>query len=367
VSKIALIVPGGVDRSGTQRVVPALLWLIERLAHQHELHVFALRQERRASSYPLLGATVHNVGWGWPRSRALLQIVREHARGPIDLFHAVWVAAPGLIAVVAGKALRRPAVLHIAGGELVTLDDIGYGGRRTRRGRLQVASALRGATRITVPSEPMREAAAALGYAAQRLPLGVDRERWPARPPRPRDPSHAARLIHVASLNRVKDQATLLRALAHLRAQRVEFLLDVVGVDTLGGEVQRMAAALDLVGCIEFHGFLTQDRLRPLVERADLMLISSRHEAGPVVVLEAGLAGVPTVGTAVGHVDEWAPGAAVAVPVGNAARLAAETAALLADEGRRQRLAAAAQARALREDADWTAREVLQIYADLMG
>ena len=30
--RIALITPGGVDRSGTHRVIPCLLWLIERLA-----------------------------------------------------------------------------------------------------------------------------------------------------------------------------------------------------------------------------------------------------------------------------------------------------------------------------------------------
>jgi hypothetical protein len=27
--KIALVVPGGVDRSGSERVIPCLLWLIE--------------------------------------------------------------------------------------------------------------------------------------------------------------------------------------------------------------------------------------------------------------------------------------------------------------------------------------------------
>ena len=35
---------------------------------------------------------------------------------------------------------------------------------------------------------------------------------------------------------------------------------------------------------------------------ADLFWLTSRHEAGPVAVLEAAVAGVPTVGTAVGQV-----------------------------------------------------------------
>jgi hypothetical protein len=40
------------------------------------------------------------------------------------------------------------------------------------------------------------------------------------------------------------------------------------------------------------------------------MVVSSRHEAGPVAVLAAAVAGVPTIGTCVGHIAERAPSAA---------------------------------------------------------
>ena len=45
--KLAIVTPGGVDESGTERVIPAFLWLIERLARRHDVHVFALSQEPR--------------------------------------------------------------------------------------------------------------------------------------------------------------------------------------------------------------------------------------------------------------------------------------------------------------------------------
>ena len=96
-----------------------------------------------------------------------------------------------------------------------------------------------------------------------------------------------------------------------------------------------------------------------------LLLVTSRHEAGPLVLLEAAVAGVPTVGTAVGHLTEWAPDAAVAVPVGDSAALASETAALLRNEERRLTIAAAAHARALREDADFTARATAALYGEI--
>jgi glycosyltransferase involved in cell wall biosynthesis len=145
----------------------------------------------------------------------------------------------------------------------------------------------------------------------------------------------------------------------------LEFEMDVVGDDTLQGEIPAMAGRLGLSARVRFHGFLPQRQLLGLVEAAHLMIVSSRHEAGPLAMLEAGVEGVPTVGTAVGHVAEWAPHAAVSVPVGDWAALARATAEVLGDEDLRLRLARAAFRRATEEDADYTARGFEAIYAGL--
>ena len=60
--KIALVVPGGVDASGTDRVIPAFVWLIERLARRHVVHVFAMHQSPEPANWTLFGADVHNIG-----------------------------------------------------------------------------------------------------------------------------------------------------------------------------------------------------------------------------------------------------------------------------------------------------------------
>jgi glycosyltransferase involved in cell wall biosynthesis len=359
--RIALVVPGGVDRSGEQRVIPALLALVERLAQRHDVHVFALRQEASAGEWPLLGATIHNIGDGWTRLRAIRAIAGEHRRAPFDAIHAIFSGSCGLVAVIAAMALRVRSVVHIAGGELVALHDIGYGGRRRWISRLREAMVLRMADSVTAASAPIIASLRDLGIAAQRVPLGVDLRAWPASPPR-RRADGPARLIHVASLNRVKDQPTLLRALSILARQGHAFTADLVGVDTLHGEMQALAAALGLEGCVRFHGFRTQRELRPMLAAADLLVLSSRHEAGPLVALEAAIAGVPTVGTAVGHLAEWAPSAGSAVPVGYAGALAATMAEVLGDVALRLRLAASAQELAMREDADCTARAFEALY-----
>jgi glycosyltransferase involved in cell wall biosynthesis len=166
----------------------------------------------------------------------------------------------------------------------------------------------------------------------------------------------------VASLNRVKDPVTLVHALRQLAARGVVFEMTFVGEDTLDGEIQNLARRLGLGDRLTFAGFMPQRALHALVAQADLMMMASRHETGPVAVLEAAALGVPTVGTAVGHLAEWAPHAAVAVPPGDAAALAGAAQELLTDEPRRLAVAHAAQQIALAEDADFTAREVLELY-----
>ena len=60
--RIALVVAGGFDESGSDRVIPSLLWLVERLARQHEVVVYVLRYLQTPRRYPLRGATIHDLG-----------------------------------------------------------------------------------------------------------------------------------------------------------------------------------------------------------------------------------------------------------------------------------------------------------------
>ncbi|MBI4503415.1 MAG: glycosyltransferase [Gemmatimonadetes bacterium] len=365
--KIGLVVVGGLARDPAHGAIPALHWLVECLARGHDLHGFTLYGAPRPERYQMLGATIHHAGAPPVPLRVFLAIVAEHRRSPFDLLHAFWLVPGGAVAAMAGRVLGVPVLAHAAGGEFVAFPDIGYGHQLYWKGRLWARIALAGARRISAASAGMIEPIERLGYHADRIPLGVDVARWPPVAPRPRDPASPARIVHVASLNRVKDQITLLRAARRLADQSVDFRLDIAGADTLHGVVEQQARELGLGDRICFHGFLPHERLHQLVRSADLLWISSRHEAGPLAVLEAAVVGVPAVGTAVGHIAEWAPDAAVAVPVGDAEALARETVGLLRDDDRRMALASEAQRRALAQDADWTAARFEQIYAETIA
>jgi glycosyltransferase involved in cell wall biosynthesis len=363
--RIALIIPGGVDPSGV-RVIPVLLTLIRRLARDHDVQVFNTHQEPDPGGWPLEGAQIHNIGLPRTAWRALRAILKEHRKAPFQIMQSIWAGPWGALAVCAGKLTRVPSAVHVAGGELVGLSDIDYGGCCTWRGRLYQSAVLRFATRVTAPSEMICRLVAHHGVQAQRLPLGVDLDRWPLRQPRARGRDEPPRLVHIASLNRVKDQGTLLRALRVLADREYDFCIDIVGEDILDGEIQALAEDLDLGQRVQFHGYLVHDRLRPVIEAAHVAVISSRHEAGPITLLEAAVAGVPTVGTAVGHIAEWSPDAALAVPCQDPVALADAIQSLLDDEDLRMRLANEALFRASQMDADQTALAFRQLYHDIL-
>lgn len=372
-----MVVPGGVDRGGEERVIPALLWLIEGLAERHRVTVVALGQEERASRYPLLGATVLNVAAERAGPR---QLVRQVARavhaagreGRPDVVHGLWASVSGLAAVLAARRHGVPSVVHAAGGELVSLPAIGYGGARGRGGRWIAAGALRGATAVTVASDWMAQHVRSCGYRVDAvIPLGVDTERFAPGPVAGRATDRAGcaapyRLVSVADLNPVKDHDTMLGALAVLRERRIPVELDLIGTDTLHGRVARRAATAG--GAVRCHGFVPSRALPALLRRADLHVIASRHDAGPVSVLEAAACGLATVGTRVGHVADLAaahPPGAVAVPVGHPAKLGEAIAELLTDAPRRSAMAAVARRFALDHDRHATVDAFEALYARL--
>ena len=285
----------------------------------------------------------------------------------MDVLHALWMHPQGTTAALAGALLRRPVLLHVNGGDLTDLPAIGFGGRASLPGRARLRLARAGAAHVTVPSESMARRARELGFRAERLTLGVPLDRWPVRSPQPREAGAPFRLLSVGSLNRVKDHATLLRATAQVRTAGVPVRVDFVGEDTLGGAPARLAAELGVADVVHFHGFLPHAELRAHYEAAHALVVSSRHEADPIAALEAAVAGLPVIGSAVGHLSEWAPEGALVCPPGNPAALAACMATVGDDEVLRLRLATAAQKHAVRHDADAAAARVLTLYDRLVN
>src|SRR5262245_57768601 len=351
--RIGFITPG-FSASEADWCIPALLDLVRELARDNEVHVFTLRYPHHRSSYPVYGATIHAFGGalvgGAGRvpllGRALAGISRQARRRRFDVLHGLWADEPGFLAVAAGRLLGTPAVVSLLGGELVAMPDICYGGQLSRINRWLIRLALRGAGYVTAGSAYLRQLAQAQ-VSADRLrtaPLGVDTALFhPDTESASPASSEEIKLLHVASLSPVKDQATLLRAAARLQAQGRSVVLELVGAGALEPTLRALAAQLGVE--VRFRGAVSHDQLPLIYRSGSLFVLSSRYEAQCMAALEAAACGLPVAGTCVGIVPELAPDAAAMAPPGDPAALAEAIAGVLNDPGRRSIMGRAARAR----------------------
>lgn len=238
--KIALIGPGGVSNDAMY-TIPALMWLVDRLAKRHCVKVYTLHRSPAPIREHVMGAEVMNDGGALRHLRTIQAIRAEHARAPFDVVHSIWAGAVGLVGALAARCIARPHLVHLAGGELATLHEIHYGGGLSLRHRCMNRWVLRRAAVVSAASAPIIELARAVGVHAVRIPLGVDREVFPPRAPVARDPSRPVRLVQVGSLNLIKDQAMLLRALSKLVAAGRDVELDLVGIDGMNGVIHALS------------------------------------------------------------------------------------------------------------------------------
>lgn len=382
--RIAIVVPGGVGADGVHAVVPALLSLVERLAVRHDVLVVATNQVAEPAAHQLRGARVVCLGAlrrsPVGRFRAAWRGVTTIHLFRADVIHALWLGPSSTLAVAAGALLRVPVVASIGGGELVALPRIHYGGALTRRGRWHATLAIRRAAVMTAGSRAALEPLLPRRPDARWLPLGAEPQpaeaatleapaAGRAEPPA-EAPDRPTRLLVVASVNRVKGPDVILEAFARTRAELGDAIeLEWIGEDTLRGGAQALARAIGVAGAVTFSGFRPHAEVLAAWSRTDLAIQGSWHESQGVAVLEAAMAGVPTIGTAVGLVAELAnrqPPAAIAVPPGDAAALGSAVVDAATDPELLRALGATARAWARAHDADWTAAAFEAIYAEVV-
>jgi glycosyltransferase involved in cell wall biosynthesis len=164
----------------------------------------------------------------------------------------------------------------------------------------------------------------------------------------------ASDLLFVGELRRLKGVDVLIEALALLAGAGRRVSATIVGSGPEAAEFQMLARARGL-GDVTFPGALPA---REAFARARILVVPSRAESLPYIVLEAAAAGVPMLATDVGGVPEiFGPHRALLLPAGDPAKLAAAIGVALADSARTLALA---QALRERVRADFSAEAMVE-------
>jgi glycosyltransferase involved in cell wall biosynthesis len=188
------------------------------------------------------------------------------------------------------------------------------------------------------------------------IPNGVDREELRAfagRDPPPPWPSGGLRLLACGRLVPQKGFDILLRAFSIARGRGLDASLLVLGEGAERAALERLRGELGLDGAVALPGHATNPF--PAMGHADLLVLSSRYEGFPLVLLEALALGKPVVAAAcpAGPRDLLEGGAGVLVPPRDAEALAAAILDVARDPARRAELSRRAAERA--DDYRWPA------------
>ena len=114
----------------------------------------------------------------------------------------------------------------------------------------------------------------------------------------------ALRVIYVARLTKIKNHGLLLRAVAGVKAKRVEVKVTLVGSGPLRGDIEGMVKQLGLEDQVELLGEVPYEQLPELYQAADVAVVASDYESFGFVVLEAMACGLPVLSTRVGIIPE---------------------------------------------------------------
>ncbi|NJD09170.1 MAG: glycosyltransferase family 4 protein [Gemmatimonadetes bacterium] len=151
-----------------------------------------------------------------------------------------------------------------------------------------------------LPVEAVSESTAAdlaeRGFRRDRMAVienGVDIEYYVPDPTVTRFPEPTA--LYLGRLKRYKRIDLILRAVARLRAEGLQFRLIVTGQGDAATELRRLRAELDLQNVVDFPGYVSEAEKRTLFRRAWVHVLTSPKEGWGISNLEAAACGTATV------------------------------------------------------------------------
>jgi glycosyltransferase involved in cell wall biosynthesis len=291
----------------------------------------------------------------------------------VDLWRVLRAERPAVVhthlfyADTSGRLAARAAGIRV----VVSTEHSTEGAPLSGRRRFAMRGTTRLATRIVAVSPAVRAAAARrLGLAATQIdviPNGIEIEPFLRAAPLPREElGGGPGTILVGAIGRLDDAKgydVLLEAFAELGDPRLRLV--IAGDGPRRAALQEMAVARGVARAVQWLGW--RDDVPRLLASVDFVAMPSRYEGHSMALLEVMAAGRASVVSDIPELVGTVGDAALAVPRGDVAALAAALRRLAGDAELRQRLGAQARARAGGFSIAASARRYIALYEALLA
>jgi len=217
-----------------------------------------------------------------------------------DLIHAHWAYRAGWWAVLLGKLLGKPVVITSHGSDIHS-----WVQEPIKKGRIR--RALSQASGVIFVSQKLADRVAAAGIQLKKsvvIPNGIVPEKPSLKSEPPRFNSSEKNIVFVGNLFPVKGADRLLEALYLLDKKSVSWQANLIGDGPERHALEKKARALELEGKLKFWGRLPNPAVLEKLSLADVLVIPSRNEGGPLVLIEALALGRTVVAFDVGNVAD---------------------------------------------------------------
>ena len=258
--------------------------LVPRLEVRHGIAV----HHPRYLAVPKIGLTAAPVLMYYGVRGAIQRMIASS--GEFDLIDAHYFYPEGVAAVMLGQYFRKPVIITARGSDLNVVTQYSLPRRMIRW-------AAEGAAGLVTVSAALAEGLVKLGFARERVSVlrnGVDLTLFC---PGDRVSSRANLgleglvLLSVGNLIPLKGHELAIEALTFLPGAH----LLIVGDGPKRSSLEKLAKNLSVADRIAFLGSMPQDALPKIYACADVLILASRHEGWPNVLLEAMACGTPVV------------------------------------------------------------------------
>jgi glycosyltransferase involved in cell wall biosynthesis len=372
--RLAIFSPGGIGGGAFSQGLPAIQKLVTSLAERFDVTFYSLARVDpsfhpagyRLRCPPSSVEAVHVRGGRWAALAGAF--CADHLRRPFDATLSLWGYPTGPFVVALSALFRLPSAVVLLGAETADLPTLGYGHLGRRRAKRLLFWACRRAAALVAVSQYQLDILQSHGFRrddARVIPIGAEAELFGgAGTDRAR--TEPLKLIHVANLTDVKDQATLLRAFALVRAT-MNARLRIVGDGPLRAEVEGLIRQLGLENVVEMTGAVPFQIMPEHYRWADMFVLTSLSEGQNRSLTEAALSGVLQVSTPVGHIADLGEAAAVLVRAGDPRDIADRITAMARDAPGWERRVRNAHAWASAHDMSWTIERFAAMLGELTG
>jgi len=359
--RVALVI-NDLRRAGAETQLVRLATGLDRA--RFEIRVLILKTENHfQDELAQAGVPLTALGRRTPWDVAVLRrLERQLEAARPEVVHS-FLPLANLLTSIAGRRARVPAVILSQRASYEAT--LGPAWRRIARWSHRRAS------HVIVNSEAARRQEIAAGFPAERItcvPNGIDVAATAGPVDRAALGVPAGPLVVCAAqFVEEKAHADLIEAWPRVRARFPSATLLLIGEGALRAAAENQAARLGLGGSVAFLG--ARHPVEPYLAAADVVVLPSRTEGMPNVLLEAMALGTAIVATAVGGIPEIASDgeSGLLVPPARPEQLAGALNDLLGDGDRRQALGGRGRLAATRLSTARMVAATEAVYAAALG